>query len=78
MSQTHSLKTTTFELPGYRVVKSFGVMRGIIFQSRSVVGNIGAGIHAIFGGHYRGVVIRNGCVYLACLISDQYRPICAV
>jgi uncharacterized protein YbjQ (UPF0145 family) len=51
MSQTHSLTTTAFELPGYRVIKSFGVVRGIIVRSRSVVGNIGAGIQAIFGGN---------------------------
>jgi len=51
MSQTHALTTTAFELPGYRVVKSFGVVRGIMVRSRSVVGNIGAGIQAIFGGN---------------------------
>jgi uncharacterized protein YbjQ (UPF0145 family) len=51
MSQTHPLTTTTFELPGYRVVKSFGVVRGIIVRSRSIIGNIGAGIQAIFGGN---------------------------
>lgn len=51
MSQTHPLTTTTFELPGYRVVKSFGVVRGIIVRSRSIVGNIGASVQAIFGGN---------------------------
>ena len=51
MNQTHPLTTTTFELPGYRVVKSFGVVRGIVVRSRSIVGNIGAGIQAIFGGN---------------------------
>lgn len=51
MSHTHPLTTTTFELPGYRVVKSFGVVRGIVVRSRSIVGNIGAGIQAIFGGN---------------------------
>jgi uncharacterized protein YbjQ (UPF0145 family) len=51
MSSTHSLTTTTFELPGYRVVKSFGVVRGIIVRSRSVIGNFGASIQAIFGGN---------------------------
>jgi uncharacterized protein YbjQ (UPF0145 family) len=44
MSQTHPLTTTAFELPGYRTVKSFGVVRGIIVRSRSIVGNIGASI----------------------------------
>lgn len=51
MSQTHPLTTTTFDLPGYRVVKSFGVVRGIIVRSRSIVGNIGAGIQSLFGGN---------------------------
>ena len=51
MSQTHPLTTTTFELPGYRVVKSFGVVRGIIVRSRSVVGNFGAHIQSLFGGN---------------------------
>jgi uncharacterized protein YbjQ (UPF0145 family) len=51
MTQTHPLTTTTFELPGYRVVKSFGVVRGIIVRSRSIVGNIGAGIQSLFGGN---------------------------
>src|SRR5262245_3111023 len=50
-SQTHPLTTTTFELPGYRVVKSFGVVRGIIVRSRSIIGNIGANIQSIFGGN---------------------------
>src|SRR5438552_17735977 len=51
MSQTHPLTTTTFELPGYRVLKSFGVVRGIVVRSRSIVGNIGAGLQSIFGGN---------------------------
>ena len=51
MSQTHPLTTTTFDLPGYRVVKSFGVVRGIMVRSRSVIGNIGAGIQSLFGGN---------------------------
>lgn len=51
MSQTHPLTTTTFDLPGYRVIKSFGVVRGIIVRSRSIIGNIGAGIQSLFGGN---------------------------
>jgi uncharacterized protein YbjQ (UPF0145 family) len=51
MSQTHPLTTTAFELPGYRAVKSFGVVRGIIVRSRSIVGNIGANIQSLFGGN---------------------------
>jgi len=51
MSQTHPLTTTAFELPGYRITQSFGVVRGIIVRSRSVVGNVGASIQALFGGN---------------------------
>ena len=51
MSKTHALTTTTFDLPGYRVVRSFGVVRGIIVRSRSVIGNFGASIQSIFGGN---------------------------
>ena len=51
MSKTHPLTTTAFELPGYRITKSFGVVRGIIVRSRSVIGNFGASIQAIFGGN---------------------------
>ncbi len=51
MSQTHPLTTTTFELPGYRVVKAFGVVRGIVVRSRSVIGNLGASIQSLFGGN---------------------------
>lgn len=51
MSDTHPLTTTTFELPGFRVVKTFGVVRGIVVRSRSIIGNFGASIQAIFGGN---------------------------
>ena len=51
MNQTHPLTTTAFELAGYRIVKSFGVVRGIIVRSRSLVGNIGAGLQSLFGGN---------------------------
>ena len=51
MSETHPLTTTTFELAGYRTVKSFGVVRGIVVRSRSVIGNIGASLQALIGGN---------------------------
>ena len=51
MNNTHALTTTAFDLPGYRITKSFGVVRGIIVRSRSVVGNFGAGIQSLFGGN---------------------------
>lgn len=47
---TDAMVTTTFELPGYRVVESLGIVRGIIVRSRSVVGNFLGGIQSLFGG----------------------------
>jgi len=51
MCDTHPLTTTAFELPGYRVVKTFGVVRGIVVRSRSIIGNFGASVQAVFGGN---------------------------
>jgi uncharacterized protein YbjQ (UPF0145 family) len=51
MSLTHPLTTTAFELPGYRITKSFGVVRGIMVRSRSIVGNFGASLQSLFGGN---------------------------
>ena len=51
MNQTHPLTTTTFELPGYRAVKCYGVVRGIIVRSRSIVGNFAAVLQSMVGGN---------------------------
>jgi len=51
MSTMHPFTTTTFELPGYRVTRTLGVVRGIVVRSRSVVGNLGASIQSLFGGN---------------------------
>ena len=51
MSQTHPLTTTAFEIAGYRILRSYGVVRGIIVRSRSLIGNIGAGFQSLFGGN---------------------------
>ncbi|HUI65056.1 MAG TPA: YbjQ family protein [Bacteroidota bacterium] len=45
------LVTTAFTLDGYRIVKNLGIVRGITVRSRSIVGNIGAGIQTLFGGN---------------------------
>jgi uncharacterized protein YbjQ (UPF0145 family) len=47
----HSLVTTAFELSGFRITRNFGVVRGIIVRSRSVVGNIGAAFQQLVGGN---------------------------
>ena len=41
---------TTNDLPGYRIVRHLGVVRGITVRSRSVVGDFAGGIQSIFGG----------------------------
>jgi uncharacterized protein YbjQ (UPF0145 family) len=46
-----AMTTTTFTLDGYRVVKTFGVVRGIIVRSRSIFGTIGAGLQTLVGGN---------------------------
>lgn len=46
-----SLVTTAFELPGYRIARNLGVVRGITVRSRSIVGQIGAGLQTIMGGN---------------------------
>ncbi len=46
-----SMVTTSNELTGYRVVRNFGVVRGITVRSRSVLGNLAAGIQTIVGGN---------------------------
>ena len=46
-----TMVTTAIELPGFRVVRSLGVVRGIVVRSRSVVGNFVGGIQTLFGGN---------------------------
>jgi uncharacterized protein YbjQ (UPF0145 family) len=43
--------TTAFELPGHRIIRNLGIVRGIVVRSRSLIGNIGAGLQTLFGGN---------------------------
>jgi uncharacterized protein YbjQ (UPF0145 family) len=43
--------TTAQELPGYRIVRSLGLVRGITVRSRSIVGNFFGGLQSLFGGN---------------------------
>jgi len=47
----HTLVTTAFELPNHTIVRNYGVVRGIMVRSNSVVGSIGAGFQQMFGGN---------------------------
>jgi uncharacterized protein YbjQ (UPF0145 family) len=47
----HNMVTTQFELNGFRVVRTLGVVRGITVRSRSVFGTIGASLQTLVGGN---------------------------
>jgi len=46
-----TMVTTALELPGCRVVRNLGIVRGITVRSRSIVGNFFGGLQTIFGGN---------------------------
>jgi uncharacterized protein YbjQ (UPF0145 family) len=48
---TDEMTSTAFDLPGYHVVHSIGVVRGVTVRSRSLFGTIGAKVETLFGGH---------------------------
>ena len=47
----HLRTTTAFELPGHRVVRSLGVVRGITVRSRSILGTVGGALQTLVGGN---------------------------
>ena len=47
----HNMVTTQFELDGFRVVRTFGVVRGIVVRSRSIFGTLGASLQTLVGGN---------------------------
>src|SRR5437899_5768919 len=53
------LVTSALELPGYRIVRNFGIVRGIIVRSRSVLGNLAAAVQTIVGGNI--TILTNLC-----------------
>jgi uncharacterized protein YbjQ (UPF0145 family) len=44
------LITTSNQLEGYKITKHLGMVRGITVRSRSIFGNIGAGLQTLVGG----------------------------
>ena len=46
-----AMVTTALELPGYRIVRNLGVVRGIVVRSRNVFASIGAGLQTLIGGN---------------------------
>lgn len=48
---SQNMVTTQFELNGFRVVRTFGVVRGIVVRSRSIIGTLGASLQTLVGGN---------------------------
>jgi uncharacterized protein YbjQ (UPF0145 family) len=53
------LVTTAFTIDGHRIVKSLGIVRGIVVRSRSVIGSLGAAFQTLFGGNI--TILTNLC-----------------
>jgi uncharacterized protein YbjQ (UPF0145 family) len=47
----NNMVTTAFTLDRYKIVRNYGLVRGIIVRSRSIVGTIGAGLQTLVGGN---------------------------
>lgn len=47
----HTMTTTTFDIPGYRISRNLGMVRGIVVRSRSIFGTIGASLQTLVGGN---------------------------
>jgi uncharacterized protein YbjQ (UPF0145 family) len=47
---THMV-TTAFELPGFRITRNLGIVRGIVVRSRNLFVNIGAVFNSMVGGN---------------------------
>ena len=50
-SVAHHMVTTAFEVPGFRIVRNLGVVRGITVRSRSVFGTLGGSLQTLVGGN---------------------------
>ena len=63
--------TTGLELPGYRVTRNIGIVRGIVVRSRSLIGNFAGGFQMLFGGNI--TVYTNLCERTR---TDSYEMMC--
>ncbi len=50
-SVAHHMVTTAFEMPGFRITQTLGVVRGIVVRSRNLLVNIGAAFQSLVGGN---------------------------
>ncbi len=46
----HNMTTTAFDLPGYRVTRNLGVVRGVTVRARGIGPQIAAGLRTLVGG----------------------------
>src|SRR3954453_8749640 len=46
-----NMTSTTFDVPGFRIVDNLGVVRGVVVRSRSLFGTVGAGFQTLLGGN---------------------------
>jgi len=51
VSVNSTMVTTAFELPGYRIARSMGLVRGVTVRSRSILGTLGASLQTVVGGN---------------------------
>jgi uncharacterized protein YbjQ (UPF0145 family) len=42
---------TTNDLPGHKIVRIVGLVRGITVRSRNIIANIGGGLQSLLGGN---------------------------
>lgn len=47
----HKNITTALELPGVKIIKNLGLVKGIIVRSRSIIGSIGGSLQTLVGGN---------------------------
>jgi len=66
-----AMVTTAFSLPGYKIVRTLGVVRGLTVRSRSIIGNFFGGIQSIFGGNI--TIYTNLCEQAR---AETYRLMC--
>jgi uncharacterized protein YbjQ (UPF0145 family) len=66
-----NMVTTALELPGWRVARNVGIVRGIVVRSRSLVGNFAGSLQTLFGGNI--TVYTNLCERTR---TDAYQMMC--
>jgi uncharacterized protein YbjQ (UPF0145 family) len=71
MPMQDALVTTALTLPGYRIVKTLGVVRGLTVRSRSIIGNFAGGLQSLFGGNI--TIYTNLCEQTR---AETYRLMC--